>query len=83
MKESSITFPPMKTGTTHVNEEREKVSHVNSSSNVELGYSKNSLNKDLIDSISTLINTRLREFRSEMITMINKMEIKCVSVFRR
>ena len=83
MKESSITFPPMKTGTTYVNEEREKVSPVNSSSNVELGYSKNSLNKDLIDSISTLINTRLREFRSEMITMINKMEIKCVSVFRR
>ena len=83
MKESSITFPPMKTGTTHVNEERDKVSPVNSSSNVELGYSKNSLNKDLIDSISTLINTRLREFRSEMITMINKMEIKCVSVFRR
>ena len=83
MKESSITFPPMKTGTTHVNEERKKVSTVNSSSNVELGYSKNSQNKDLIDSISTLINTRLREFRSEMITMINKMEIKCVSVFRR
>ena len=83
MKESSITFPPMKTGTTYVNEEREKVSPVNSSSNVELGYSKNSQNKDLIDSISTLINARLREFRSEMITMINKMEIKCVSVFRR
>ena len=83
MKESSITFPPMKTGTTHVNEERKKVSTVNSSSNVELGYSKNSQNKDLIDSISTLINTRLREFRSEMITMINKMEINCVSVFRR
>ena len=83
MKESSITFPPMKTGTTQVNEERKKVPTVNSSSNVELGYSKNSQNKDLIDSISTLINTRLREFRSEMITMINKMEIKCVSVFRR
>ena len=83
MKESSITFPTMKTGTTHVNEERKKVPTVNSSSNVELGYSKNSQNKDLIDSISTLINTRLREFRSEMITMINKMEIKCVSVFRR
>ena len=29
--EPSITFPPMKTGTTHVNGEREKVSSVNSS----------------------------------------------------
>ena len=78
MKESNITFPLMKTGTTNVNEEREKVAPVNSSSNVELGYLKNSQNKDLIDSISTLTNTRLREFRDEMITMINKMEIKCV-----
>ena len=39
-KESSITFPPMKTGTNRVNEEREKVSTVNSSSNAELGYTK-------------------------------------------
>ena len=78
MKESNITFPLMKTGTANVNEEREKVAPVNSSSNVELGYLRNSQNKDLIDSISTLTNTRLREFRDEMITMINKMEIKCV-----
>ena len=78
MKESNITFPLMETGTTNLNEEREKVAPVNSSSNVELGYLKNSQTKDLIDSISTLTNTRLREFRDEMITMINKMEIKCV-----
>ena len=38
--EPSITFPPMKTGPTHVNGEREKVSPVNSSSNAETGYSK-------------------------------------------
>ena len=41
MKEPSITFPPMKKRTTHVNEEREKVSSANSSSNAEPGYSKN------------------------------------------
>ena len=70
--ESSITFSPVKTGTTHVNEEREKVSPVNSSSNAEPGCSKNCQNEDLINSISTLINTRLAEFRSEMTTMINK-----------
>ena len=70
--EPSITFPPMKTGTTHVNEEREKVSPVNSSSNAEPGYSKKLQNEDLINSISALINTRLTEFRSEMITLINK-----------
>ena len=58
-KESSVTFPPMKTWTTHVNEEREKVSPFNSSSNAEPFYSKNSQNKDLINSISALINTRL------------------------
>ena len=50
-KESSITFPPMKTGTNRVNEEREKVSTVNSSSNAELGYSKKTTqNEDLINS---------------------------------
>ena len=37
-KESSITFPPTKTGTTDVNEEREKVFPVNSSLNAEPGY---------------------------------------------
>ena len=71
-KEPSITFPPMKTGTTHVNEEREKVSPINSSSNAEPGYSKKPQNEDLINSVSALINTRLTEFRSEMITLINK-----------
>ena len=71
-KEPSITFPPMKTGITHVNEEREKVSPVNSSSNAEPGFSKKLQNEDLINSISALINTRLTEFRSEMITLINK-----------
>ena len=70
--ESSITFPAMKTGTTHVNEEKEKVSPVNSCSNAEPGCSKKTQNEDLINLISTLINTRLTEFRSEMITMINK-----------
>ena len=34
-KESSITFHPMKTGAIHVNEEREMVSPVNSSSKAE------------------------------------------------
>ena len=62
----------MKTGTTHLNEEREKVSPVNSSSNAEPGYSEKPQNEDLINSISALINTRLTEFRSEMITRINK-----------
>ena len=40
-KESRITFPPMKTGTTRVNEEREELSLVNSSLNPDPGYSKN------------------------------------------
>ena len=71
-EDPSITSPPMKTGTTHVNEERGKVSPVNSSSNPEPGYSKKPQNEDLIKSISALINTRLTEFRSEMITLINK-----------
>ena len=71
-KEPRITFPPMKTGTTHVIEEREKVSPVNSSSNGEPGYSEKPQNEDLINSVSALINTRLTEFRSEMITLINK-----------
>ena len=71
-KESSITFPPMKTGTTHANEERENVSFFNLSSNEETGYSKNSQSKDLINSNSVLVNTRLTGFRSEIITMINK-----------
>ena len=62
----------MKTGKVHVNEEREKVSQVNSSSNAEPGYSEKPHNKDLINSISALTNTRLTEFRSEMITLINK-----------
>ena len=39
-KESRITFPPMKTGTTRVNEEREEL-FVNSSLNPDPGYSKN------------------------------------------
>ena len=71
-KEPSITFPPINTGTTHVNEKREKVSPVSSSSNAEPGYSKKPWNEDFINSISALINTRLTEFRSEMITLINK-----------
>ena len=68
----SITFPPMKAEIIHVNEEREKVSPVNSSSNLEPGYLEKPQNEDLINSISALINTRLTEFRFEMITMINK-----------
>ena len=68
----SITFPPMKAEIIHVNKEREKVSPVNSSSNLEPGYSEKPQNEDLINSISALINTRLTEFRFEMITMINK-----------
>ena len=35
-------------------------------------YLKNPQKEDLTNSISALINTRLAEFRSEMITMINK-----------
>ena len=66
--------------TTHVNEEREKVSPANSSSNVEPGYSKKSQNEDLINSISALINTRLKEFRFEMIPLINKNGIQPMSV---
>ena len=63
----------MKTGTIHVNEEREKVSPVNSSSNVEPDSSKKKIqNKGVINSIFALINKRLAEFRSEMITLINK-----------
>ena len=62
----------MKTGTVHVKEEREEVSQVNSSSNAEPGYSEKLQNEDLIYSISPLTNTRLTEFRSEMITLINK-----------
>ena len=33
---------------------------------------KKKQNEDLINSISALINTRLSEFRSEMITLINE-----------
>ena len=71
MKKQSITFSPMKIRTSHVNDKR-KVSPVNSSLNTEPGYSKKPQNKDLINSISALINTRLTEFRSEMITLINQ-----------
>ena len=39
-KEPSITVSLMETGTTHVNEEREKVIPVNLSSNAESGYLK-------------------------------------------
>ena len=77
-KEPSFTFSPIKTGTTHVNEAREKVSTVNLSLNAEPGSSKNFQNEDLINSISALVNTRLtseNESTSEMITMINKVEI--------
>ena len=79
-KESSITFPIMKTGTSHINQEREKVCPVNSSSNAEPGYSKNSQNENLINSVSALINARLTEFRSEMVTMINKNRDQPVSL---
>ena len=71
-KKQSITFSPMKLGTSHVDDERNKVSPVNSSLNTEPGYSKKPQNEDLINSISALINTRLTEFRSEMITLINQ-----------
>ena len=71
-KEPSITFPTMKTGTSHINKEWEKVSPIDWSSNAEPGYWEKTQNKDLINSISALINTRLTEFRSEMITLINK-----------
>ena len=67
-KELRITSPPMKKRTTNASEEREKVSPINSSSNVAPGYSENFQNKK----ISALINTRLTEFRSEMITVVNK-----------
>ena len=53
-QESSISFPPMKAETLRVNEDREKVSPVNSSSNAEPAYSKNSQNEDLINSISEM-----------------------------
>ena len=72
----------MKTGTIYVNEEREKVSPVNSSSNAEPGYSKKPQNEDLINSISALINTRLTEFRSEM-KHLDKQKWKSTNVFRR
>ena len=80
-KEPSITFP-LKKGTVHVNEERKKVSPVNSSSNAEPGYSKKPQNEDLINSISALINTRLTAFRSEMIMLINK-KWRSTNIFRR
>ena len=72
MKESNSgrKEPSNENRSNHVNEEREKVSRVNSSSNTEPGYSEKP--QDLINSISALINTRLTEFRSEMITLINK-----------
>ena len=72
MKESNSgrKEPSNENRSNHVNEEREKVSRVNSSSNIEPGYSEKP--QDLINSISALINTRLTEFRSEMITLINK-----------
>ena len=81
-KESNITFPPMKTGTAHVNLERKRFSPVNSSSNAEPGYCRNSRNDDLISSIFALVDTRLREFRSTMVTMINKNGAQSV-FFRR
>ena len=62
----------MKTGKIHVNEESEKVSPVNSSLNAGSGYLKKNQNEDLINSISALLNTILSEFRSELITLINK-----------
>ena len=51
---------------------KEKVYSVNSSSNAELRYLKKPQNENLINSISALINTKLTEFRFEMITIINK-----------
>ena len=51
---------------------RENFSPVNSSWNAEPGYSKISWNEDLINSISAVINTKLTEFSSEMITIIYK-----------
>ena len=42
----------MKPGATYINKEREKVSSVNSSSNSETGYSKNSQNEDMTNPIS-------------------------------
>ena len=55
--QQGISFPPMKTGKTNVNKEREYLSPVNSPSSAEPGCSKNSQNEDLITSISALINT--------------------------
>ena len=81
-KESNITFPPMKTETANVNLERERFSPVNSSSNAESDYCENFRNDDLINSVSALVNTRLTEFRSTMITVINKNGAQSVS-FRR
>ena len=78
-KELRITSPPMKKRTTNASEEREKVSPVNSSSNVAPGYSENFQNKK----ISALINTRLTEFRSEMITVVNKNGDQPVSLWDR
>ena len=46
----------MKTGTTHVNKERQKVFPINLSSNAEPGYSKKPQNKDFINSVSALFN---------------------------
>ena len=69
----------MKKRTTNASEEREKVSPVNSSSNVAPGYSENFQNKK----ISALINTRLTEFRSEMITVVNKNGDQPVSLWDR
>ena len=51
-KEENVIFPPMKPGATYINKEREKVSSVNSSSNSETGYSKNSQNEDMTNPIS-------------------------------
>ena len=72
VKNQALLSFQWKQGQTHTNEEREKVSPVNSSSNAEPDYSKKPQNEDLINAISTLINTRLTEFRYEMITLINK-----------
>ena len=81
-KESSIAFPPMKTGTTYVNQEKEEFFPDSSSSNAEPGYLKNYQNEDFMNSISALVNTTLTELRSEMITMINKNRGQYVA-FRR
>ena len=59
------------------------VSPVNSSSNAEPCYPKKPQNEDLINSISALINTRLPEFRSEMMTLINKNGDQTISLGHR